>query len=203
MSPARRIAHMIPAAVLGLAAALPATAQSLGEPPDARPVRFVLGFGLTHGGDKLAEADTYGGDTENVRSGSGLDLHAGAEWRALPFLSFQATLGHHDDRVYDWGSNVGFRRSTAELIGHFWFDPRFRAGLGIHKTYDAVFSSRIDGIRSNTDYTGKIAPVVEAEYFFNPMFSLKGRYVHERYEQRFTGRRLDGNYGGVYLGLYF
>jgi hypothetical protein len=191
------------AALLAMAFSAQAQDSRAAEAPAARSVRFVLAFGLTTGGDKLATADVYGGDTENVRAGSGFDTKAGLEWRPISLLAFQGNLGYHDDRVYDWRSDVGFRRSTAELLGYAYLTPQFRLGAGIHKTYDAAFSSKVDGVRTNVDYRGKVAPVVEAEYFFSRMFSVKGRYVREHLNEKDTGRRIDSDHGGVYLGLYF
>ena len=200
--------HMKKALAIGtvcLAAATSAQAQDAGSSvgPVARTTRFVLAFGLTTGGDKLALADTYGGDTENVRAGGGFDIKAGFEWRPISLLAFQGNLGYHDDRVYDWSSNVGFRRSTAELLGFAYLAPDFRVGVGIHKTYDAAFSSKVDGARYGVDYRGKVAPLVEAEYFFTRMLSIKGRYVREHLNEKDTGRRVDSDHAGVYLGLYF
>lgn len=192
------------AVALGALSTGAALAQPVEEGLGAdRPVKFVLGFGLTTGGDKLATADAYGGETENVRAGSGVDIKGGVEWRFVPGLSLQATLGHHEDRVSDWGTSVGFRRSTVELLGHAHVAPQFRLGAGLRKTYDASFVNKNDDVKVNSDYSARLAPVLEGEYFFNRMVSLKARYVAEQFKNKTTGTKVDGDHGGIYLGLYF
>ena len=169
-----------------------------------RPLKFVLGFGVTSGGDKLAVAETYGSEQENVKAGDGIDARAGLEYRFGPGLSVQATLGHHEDRVSDWGGDrVGFRRSTVELLGHVHLTPAFRIGGGVRKSWDAAFVDEADDLKITRDYTGRYAPVVEGEYFFNQRVSIKGRYVNERFKSDLTGATVKGGHAGVYVGLYF
>src|SRR5690606_21698616 len=67
------------------------------QPIETRPLRFLIGAGLTHGGDKLATAYYEDGDELELRAGDTIALMAGIDYRVSPQFSIQGTIGYHFD----------------------------------------------------------------------------------------------------------
>lgn len=178
-----------------------------------RPVKFVVGIGMTGGGDRLATAEVYRSyygyygfdeyDERNIRAGQLVQLHAGIEWRVAPAVTMQALIGTHTDGASGWNGAIDFDRYPLELLGHFEFAPRWRAGGGLRY----VFKNRLDGKGSMRDYDIKfknsLGPVVEVEFLPLPWMGVKLRGVVERYKPRVGGESYNGNHVGIFANFYF
>jgi hypothetical protein len=81
---------------------------------------WFLGFGLTTGGDKLAEAGVdYDGDTyyEDLRAGELVTFTGGiVVYFPLSAWSLQTSIGYHTDSVGNYDDDITFDRYPLELI---------------------------------------------------------------------------------------
>jgi len=80
-----------------------ATAAAANESENGAGLKWLVGFGLTHGGDELAEIELdFDGDSsdEDLRGGDLITLAAGpVVYLPLPAWSLQMTIGYHFDEV--------------------------------------------------------------------------------------------------------
>lgn len=173
-----------------------------------RPVKFVVGIGVTGGGDRLASARYYGGysrydDDRSIRAGQLLQIHGGLEWRVAPSVTMQATVGYHTDGVDGWNGSIDFDRYPLELLAHYSFAPQWRAGGGLRYT----LNPRLDGSGVARDYDIRfkrsLGPVVEVEFLPLNWLGIKLRAVFERYKPRDGGPAAEGNHVGVFANFYF
>ena len=76
-----------------------------------RPVSFLLGGGITQGGDTLATATFTDGSSQSIRGGGLVYFKAGADWRVSPIMSIQGTFGYHADSVSAKNGGLKFERT--------------------------------------------------------------------------------------------
>ena len=187
------------AAVLAVAAHAPALAQQ-----QAQPVRPLLGFGATFGGDKLAGADFTDGSSDSVRAGGTFALYAGAEFRPTDALAVQLTIGYHGDstRAASNGS-IRFSRYPLDLLALYSLTDRVRLGGGLELVSSPRLSS--SGAASGIDARFKSAAglVLEGEYLFTRNIGLKARAASIKYEPKQGSGEVDGSYFGVMMNYYF
>jgi opacity protein-like surface antigen len=189
------------ACALSLAALGCAQAQT--TVPAANPLHYVLGIGYTSGGDKLATAYYTDGNSANIRAGQGLLLQAGLEYRVLPEMSIQGTIGYHDDSANATNGHADFTRVPLELMAYYHVNAQWRVGGGARyvssaKLHGSGFANGLD--MSFQDTTGA---VMEAEYFVNPKFSVKVRAVKESYKLADYDYKVNGDHIGVLAAWYF
>ena len=187
---------------LAIAAVIALT--SLGaQADDLRPLRFVLGGGLTFGGETLANVTYSDGSDQNIRSGGLLEYHAGIDVRATPHLSFQATLGYHvDTSAGASNGSVRFSRVPAEVLGYFHVSDNLRLGGGVRMVFSPELKGR--GVASNVNqkFDNTTGAILEGEYLFTRWFGLKLRAVSETYRASDTGIKANGDHVGVYVNFY-
>lgn len=191
------------AAATALLAAAPSSAQTA-DPQ--RPVRFLVGAGLTYGGDRLASVQFTDGETQNLRAGQLYAIHAGAEFRLAPSVSAQATIGYHADSTsYAVNGSIRFRRYPLELLAHYHLDERWRLGGGVRFVNEIELRGR--GVAAGDvliEFKDAVGGLVEVEYRFSRLVGLKVRGVAEKYKARggFTGTA-EANHLGIFTNFYF
>jgi hypothetical protein len=169
--------------------------------PATQPVRLLLGIGLSGGGDKLASGQYDDGSTVDIHAGGLVYLTAGIDYHLIPEFSLQGTINYHVDDQSAWNGDFRFERFPIELIGYYQPNPVFRVGGGIRYTMSPKLSSNGNAPEANASYDNTTSAVVEAEYFTDPNFGIKLRYVHETFKTR--GREIDGSHVGISANFYF
>ena len=171
-----------------------------------RPVRFLLGTGLTFGGDRLVTILYTDGETENLRAGELYAINAGLEFRLADNVSAQATIGYHaDSSSYTSEGRVRFRRYPLELIGHFHVDDRWRVCGGLRFVNNIELTGKGVALANvQVDFKNAVGALVEVEYRAARNIGIKVRGVAEEYEAKgaFTGTA-DANHLGLYVNFYF
>ena len=76
---------------LAIGAAFSAQAADAGS-----PFKFLLGAGLTFGGDTLITVPFTDGSTDDVKAGGLVHLYGGGEYRLSDMFALQATVGYQD-----------------------------------------------------------------------------------------------------------
>jgi hypothetical protein len=178
-----------------------AQAQTAAPGPQPVPVRFLLGVGLSGGGDKLVSAQYADGSTAEIRAGGLVYLTAGVDYWIAPQFSLQGTINYHVDDASAWNGDLKFERFPIELIGYYQPNPVFRVGGGVRYVISPKLSSNGNAPEANANFDNTTSAVVEAEYFVDPTFGVKLRYVNETYKAR--GREIDGSHVGISANFYF
>jgi hypothetical protein len=190
---------IFPLAALTLAAAFNAQAADA-----ASPFRFLVGAGLTFGGDTLATASFTDGTSDNIKSGGLVHLYGGAEYRLGDKVSLQATVGYHvdDSRAASNGS-LRFSRIPVDLLAHYRVNEKWRIGGGVQIANGPELKG--SGVASNNhiEFDNSTGAVVEGEYLFSPNVGLKLRYVSHSFKVKNSSIEADGNHAGVLFTYYF
>jgi hypothetical protein len=180
--------------------ALTASAQGL----DTRPVRPLVGIGLTFGGDKLASVDFTDGSSESIRSGGLFTLYAGAEFRVSDVMAIQATLGYHADSTSAASNgSLRFSRYPLDLLALYRVNDRVRLGGGVEFVNSPKVAGSGDLGNINVGFKNSTGLVLEGEYLFTPKFGMKARVAAHEFESKATGAKVDGDYFGLMLNYYF
>jgi hypothetical protein len=179
-----------------------AHAQSMASGAGPAPARFLLGMGLSGGGDELASAQYTNGDTANIHAGGLVYFTAGVDYRFTPAFSLQGTVNYHVDRANARNGDIKFERFPAELIAYYQPNPAWRVGGGVRYTSSPKMTG--GGIASGMDisFDNTTSAVVEAEYFTSPNLGIKLRYVNETFKSR-GYQDIDGSHVGISANFYF
>lgn len=169
-----------------------------------RPVRGLVGIGLTGGGDKLATVQWSNGDTTNIKAGGLLDFRLGADVRLgdSPF-SLVASVGWFSDSANGNNGSVRFERYPVELLGAWRLAEGYRLGVGVRNVGDGKLKGR--GAASNlgtTTFKGEVGYVLEGEWLFGRNWGVALRYVGEEYKAP-NGQKVDGSHVGLRGTFYF
>ena len=187
---------------IAITAALVATSLC-SHADDLRPLHFVIGTGITGGGEKLATVTYTNGDTQDIRSGGLVHYFAGVDVRAAPHVSVQATVGYHVD-TSSGASNgsVRFTRVPVEVLGYFHVSDAIRLGGGVRLVNSPELVGRGVASNINESFDNTVGVVLEGEYKFTNWFGLKLRAVSESYRSKSTGLKANGDHAGVYAAFY-
>lgn len=188
---------------LALAAASVGVAQAQTEAPVAKPLRFLVGGGLTFGGDKLATAKYTNGGEINIHAGSMVAVNVGIDYRIAEAFSVQGTVGYHFDNASGTNGNIRFDRFPVELLGYYNVMPQWRVGGGVRYVTNAKLSSSGVAYFGDYGFDNTFGAVVEGEYMFGPKVGMKIRYVNEKYQPKMGGDKLDGSHIGILANYYF
>lgn len=193
----KKIALVIALAIASLNAA---HAQDV---PAPQPLRFLVGGGLTFGGDKLATMEYTNGVELDVRAGGMIAMNAGVDYRVSDAFSLQATIGYHVDNTSARNADARFTRAPVELLAYFNIDPQWRIGGGAR--YASNPKLKLSGAIGNGDLTfdDTVSGVVEAEYLLGRHAGFKLRYVHETYKSKEVIGKIDGSHVGILANYYF
>lgn len=169
----------------------------------AAPLRFMVGAGLSVGGDNLATVEYTDGHSEDLKAGGVLYLTAGADYRISEDFSLQGTINYHVNNSTGDNGDIRFQRFPVELIGYYHINPQWRVGAGVRYTSKPKVSSSgvLDGMDFEFDNT--TSGLVEAEYFYNAKFGVKVRYVNETFKKSGYRGEVSGKHVGISANYYF
>ena len=186
-------------AALALGAAFSAQAADAGS-----PFKFLLGAGLTFGGDTLITVPFTDGSSDDIKAGGLIHLYGGGEYRFSDVFALQATIGYHinDTKAASNGS-VRFTRIPVDLLGLYSLTDKVRIGGGAQFVSGPELKG--SGVASNVNqkFDSTTGVVVEGEYLFTPHTGLKLRYVSEKFTPEGGGEKIDGSHVGVMFSYYF
>ena len=173
---------------------------------DIKPVRFLVGAGLTVGGDTMATATYTDGTTDKITAGSLLLFHAGAEYRFNDNASIQGTIGYHVDSLKEATNGDGsFSRIPIGVMAYYHLNDKFRLGGGLRFVNNAKL--KISGTLGsfNDTFASATGLVIEAEWLPDPSTGIKLRSVSgEKYQSNnFPGAFLKGDHVGLLANYYF
>ena len=203
------------AAAILLLGMITVVAEAENEEANLSRMDWFVGFGLTHGGDELAEVEVeYDGDNhdEDLRAGELITLAAGiVVYFPLPEWSLQTSIGYHTDAVGDYDDDITFDRYPLELIPFYNFrNHRLGAGLSYHLSPELDLKE-IGGPKVKFD--DALGWLVEYDYSFSGWekggFVVGVRYLWIDYEVdkvnsiRTSGVEIDGNHVGVHVNYMF
>lgn len=190
-------------------------AVAANEQDNGSQMKWFVGFGLTHGGDELAEVEViYDGDShdEDLRGGELITIAAGIVVNLpLPAWSLQTSIGYHTDEVGDFDEDITFDRYPLELIPFYNFSShRIGAGLSYHLSPELDLKL-IGGPKVKFD--DALGWLIEYDYSFSGWNSggvvLGVRYLWIDYEVdkvngiRSSGVEIDGNHVGIQINYMF
>ena len=194
--------------VLAMAVAIASLNSAYAQAPQnveasAKQLRYTIGMGFTHGGDKLAETSFTDGRSETIRAGGLVAFVAGADYRFNKRFSMQGNVGFHVDNSTAENGDVHFRRYPIELLGYFHPSQNWRIGGGV-RFVNAV-RAKASGAAGNYNikFDNAIGEVIEAEYMVGYTASMKVRLVREKYKLSDYRSEVDGNHVGIFGNFYF
>lgn len=187
---------------IALAVASLGSAQAQQAAPEQ--LSYVVGAGLTFGGDKLVTAKFSDGSSVNIRAGKFLQLLGGIDYRVNEQFSFQGTVGFHvDDTPQASNGSVKFQRFPMEVLAYFHPNAQWRIGGGARYAASPKLSGSGFGAGANYSFKSTAGGIVEAEYFYGDRAGLKLRYVSEKYTVDQSGEKVSGNHFGILANYYF
>ncbi|NHZ81879.1 outer membrane beta-barrel protein [Massilia sp. CCM 8695] len=195
--------------VIALAIASLSSAQAQNGPAPGKQLRFVVGMGLTGGGDKLATAEYKHGGSVDVRAGGLIAFLGGVDYRFSQQFSMQGTVGFHVDQASAKNGDVTFKRFPIELLGYFHPTSNMRIGGGVRYVSSPKLSGSGFGSGIDRDFDSTVGAIVEGEYFFSPNIGLKLRFVKEEYKDSYTywgqtyTNKTKGDHVGIFGNFYF
>lgn len=190
------------AVALAMATLGAAQAQTESQRPADKQMRFLVGMGLTFGGDKLASAHYTNGFDVNINAGSLIAFNTGIDYRVTPAFSFQGTVGYHTDRASANNGDVHFSRIPIELLGYYNVSPQWRVGGGARYVGNVALRSSGAAAFGNFDFKNTLSPVVEAEYMMQH-WGFKVRLVSEKFEEKVSGAKVNADHIGLFGTYYF
>ena len=207
--------NKIVAAVAVLMLGMATFAAAEDEPGIGPRMDWFVGFGLTHGGDELAEVEVYYDDDshdEDLRAGELITIAAGiVVYFPMPSWSLQTSIGYHTDGVGDYNDDIKFDRYPLELIPFYNFrNHRLGAGLSYHLSPELDLKE-IGGPKVKFD--DALGWLVQYDYSFSGWesggFVLGVRYLWIDYEVdkvnsfSTSGVEIDGNHVGIHINYMF
>lgn len=168
-----------------------------------KPLRFVVGAGVTYGGEKIVTAEYTDGDTIDIDGGGTVAFLAGLDYRVNPQFSVQGTVGYHVDNAAGSNGDIRFERVPVELLGYYHVNDKVRVGGGLRYVTGAAL--RTSGVADIGDYDFKdtTSPVAEIEYLYSPQLGFKLRYVNDKFKMEDFNETIKGDHIGVLVNFYF
>jgi len=168
-----------------------------------KPLRFVVGAGITYGGEKIVTAEYTDGDKIDIDGGGTVAFLAGLDYRVNPQFSVQGTVGYHVDNAAGSNGDIRFERVPFELLGYYHVNDKVRVGGGLRYVTGAAL--RTSGVADIGDYDFKdtTSPVAEIEYLYSPQLGFKLRYVNDKFKMEDFNETVKGDHIGVLVNFYF
>jgi hypothetical protein len=176
---------------------------------------WFVGFGVTYGGEKLAEVELdYDGERveHELRAGNLITITGGVVvYLPLPVWSLQSSIGYHVDEVNWDDGEVQFDRYPLELIPFYNFGKhRIGAGISYHLSPEADLKE-LGGPK--VEFDDALGWLVEYDFKFSGWekrgFVVGARYMWIDYQvdkvngTRVSGGEVDGNHVGVHVDFMF
>ena len=187
---------------LGLALAT-VSAHAQTAKPVGGDMRYIVGIGLTAGGDDLATAYYQKGGSVDIEAGGGVVFTTGIDYRVNSTFSFQGTVNFHVDDTNAKNGSIKFQRFPIEVAAYVHPAQWLRIGGGVRYVSSPKLSS--SGVASGIDarFDNTVSPMVEAEYLWGDSGGIKLRYVSEKYKLKNSNIEIDGNHVGIFANYYF
>jgi opacity protein-like surface antigen len=198
------------ALALPFAFATAAHAQTASSRTD-EPFRFMVGIGLTVGGDNVATVQYQDNSTNNVSAGTGIQLMMGADYRIAEHFSMQASVGYHGRFALGSNGDTSFTRYPIELLAYYNVNEKWRIGGGVQYISKPSLSGSGVAARYDQDYQNTTGAIFEVEYFPIDRLGVKFRAVKEtfkptapyNYNVNNPGQSIDGSHVGILSNYYF
>jgi len=177
--------------------------------------RAFASVGLAGGGEQITEGDIVQRGTTSyhhfqIKAGDGLQFRAGADYRLLPRLTLQGSVGYSANAPMGDNGSLTFTTVPVELLAFVDLTNSLRIGGGARKTRADM---KATGVAENWPETGEYESsgggVVELQYLSGfsaqdkTQFGISLRYVTETFTHSRTGFRFNGNHYEVAAALYF
>ena len=189
------------------------TAQEVSPPTNANqmgveinPVRFLVGAGLTFGGDTIATGFYADGTTDKITAGGTILFYAGAEYRLNDNASIQGTIGYHFDSLKPAKNGDGsFSRIPIEIMAYYHLNDKFRLGGGLRFVNSAKLKLSGTPGTINDTFASATGLVIEGEWLPDPRTGIKLRSVSgEKYQSNnFSGALFKGDHIGILANYYW
>jgi hypothetical protein len=190
-------------ALLAAACLLAATGAAQAQEFNGFKLRPFVGGGLTVGGDKIDTVYYANDSSATLHAGNLVQVMAGIDARFTQMYSMQFNVGYQVDFADGDNGSLRFERFPVEVLGYIHVHPQARIGVGARwVTGTKVAGEGVLGSVQRGFKTSRGA-IIEGEYFFNDSFSLRARYVAEKYEPDSGADKIDGNHFGLLMGWYF
>ncbi|WP_161974569.1 outer membrane beta-barrel protein [Piscinibacter terrae] len=189
---------LLAAAALTLGAAMSAHAA------DANGFRFLVGAGLTFGGDTLITVPFTDGSHEDIKAGGLVHLYGGGEFRLGDQVALQATIGYHvNDTSAASNGSVRFTRIPVDLLAMYQLNDTVRLGVGAQFVSGAELKGSGVASNINAKFDSTTGVILEGEYLFSPKAGVKLRYVAEKFKPQNSSTKIDGSQLGLMASYYF
>ena len=183
-------------------------------PAPQKKIDFLVGGGLTFGGDDIADVQVIDYDddesSEDVTAGGLIHFYTGIN-AYIPDSDFsiQTTIGYHVDGIFASNGSVAFTRYPLELIPYYNFS-RFRVGLGLSYHINPEFSGDSDAHLGDREYDNALGLVASVEVKIGSHFAVGLHYtdidydlskIENVYGDNFNEQK-DSNIDGSNVGIY-
>jgi opacity protein-like surface antigen len=190
---------LLAAAALTLGAAMSAHAADAGS-----GFRFLVGAGLTFGGDTLINVAFTDGSHEDIKAGGLVHLYGGGEFRLGDQVALQATIGYHvNDTSAASNGSVRFTRVPVDLLAVYQLNDTVRLGVGAQFVSGPELKGSGVASNINAKFDSTTGVILEGEYLFSPKAGVKLRYVAEKFKPQNNSNKIDGSHLGLMATYYF
>ena len=174
---------------------------------NGQPLHWLLGLGLTAGGDKLGTIVYQDGDTADINAGDLVHIYGGFTYSHSPMFESKVTIGYHFDEATASNGTVTFSRIPIEYVASYVIDNhRIGGGLAYHTNTKLDES---DFGYSDVKFDDALGFLVEYSYQFVSWFNVAVRYEAIEYKVSdpyitFNGsNKVSGNHAGLYANFSF
>lgn len=176
--------------------------------PARKPFQFLMGAGLTFGGDNLLDVEYENGISDELEMGGLMDIKAGLRFQPADSpLVLQSTFGYHFDRVSADNGDADLTRTPFELLGFYKFERHmFGGGVTHHMNVKAKADINIEfqpPLKFDYDMDDATGYVLEYGFEASPLFTIAVRFVNLEYESEHLIEPLDATHGGIYGYFHF
>jgi len=199
----KNIALALALGLASLAAQAQTTTTTVVAVAPAKPWHFVIGGGVTAGGDQIATAYYEGGGEYKIRAGDSIALLGGVDYRVSPEFSLQATVGYHVDSASARNGDMRFERVPFELLGYYHVNEQVRVGGGVRYVTAAALRTSGAGDIGDFEFKNTTSAVAELEYLYTPQLGFKLRWVNDKFEEKRFGGEVKGDHIGLLANFYF
>jgi len=150
-------------------------------------LHFVLGGGLTYGGDKVGSVLFTSTGLGEVKAGSLIQVGLGAlyQFEAVP-LAVMITKNHHSDNAMTFlgKQSIAFDRPVVEVLAYYNARDNIRYGGGVRIIDSATLESTMWGKTEVAHYHPTTGVVGEIGYGVSPELWINFRVVSESYRMK-------------------
>ena len=180
------------------------TSDAIQTKKQNNPLHYVLGAGLTFGGDTLVTIQYTDGSSDDITAGSLLMFYGGLDYRLNDTISVQGTIGYHFDSAKPaTNGDASFNRIPLELLAYYHVNDTTRLGSGVRYVMGPKLKGSGIASGANQSFDNTLGLVIEGEYMLHRTFGIKVRHVSENYHPTGSPISIDGSHFGVLANFYF